>query len=321
MFAGGDFGAGDARQRPAEQRGVDVAEEEQDGAEGLELYAAVVELPLELVVADSRWNCRTHTEEDIEKAMEMFSEQPMFHTPIVAPIGDGRYQLVAGFLRFEVLRRQGHEACWFRVVEGTETDLYLWNLAENTARRALKSHELVERVWMLHSRGIAKAQLAQACGFGVRYINRLLFIRRRAHPELYTLFQQEHPRLTIPRMARLVGHAPEQQMSEFRRSEAHLEQATVIEQGYSESPPPLDAESSEPPEASGYEAPGSREARRARRRRLPRRSHVVGLLRMHRRASNLHPEYRRAAIAVLEHLLTGEPLPERLSLESDTQES
>lgn len=265
----------------------------------------LAELPLSLVVVDPRWNCRgPSTEEEIAAAFERFTKEPMLHPPSVSPLGDGRYQLVSGFLRFEVLRRQGWGKGWFRVVHGSELDLYLWNLAENTARRALQGHELVERVWMLTGRGVSKDRIAQACGFGVRYLNRLLFIRRRAHPELYALFRQGHPKLTIPRMARLAGHDVDKQMAEFKRSEGHLDLAVEIEQGFSDS-----FEAGEEPEAvEGYQAPRPKDARR-RRRRLPPRAHVRRLLDHHRRDATLHPEYRRAAVAVLEHLLTGQPLP------------
>ena len=301
------------RTEPTEEEVEDdgTEEDEQDSGERRldDDSPPLAEIELSSIVVDARWNCRgPYTEEEIASAFERFSKEPMLHPPSVAPLGDGRYQLVTGFLRFEVLRRQGWSVGWFRVVRGSEMDLYLWNLAENTARRALSGHELVERVWMLSARGASKARLAQACGFKVRYLNRLLFIRRRAHPELYALFREGHPKLTIPRMARLVGHDLDQQMEEFKRSEEHLERAVEIEQGFSEEP-----EGEPPPEEglSGYRAPGPHRDRRSRRR-LPPRAHVRRLLELHRRASSLHPEYRRAAVAVLEHLLTGEPLPEGL---------
>lgn len=289
-----------------EEEGTDSGERLLEDAE-----PPLAELPLSSIVVDPRWNCRrgAYTEEEIQEAVERYSNQPMLHPPSVAPIaGDGRYQLVTGFLRFEVMRRQGWEVGWFRIVRGSEMDLYLWNLAENTARRALTGHELVERVWMLHSRGASKDRLTQACGFGIRYLNRLLFIRRRAHPELYELFRLGHPKLTVGRMARLVGHEPHRQMEEFRRSEEHRERAVEIEQGFSEEP--LEEEEEKKP--AGYRVREPK-GQRSRRRRLPSRAHVRSLLDIYERASNLNPEYRRGAVAVFRHLLTGEPLPEPIT--------
>ncbi|MCA9604488.1 MAG: hypothetical protein KC619_02765, partial [Myxococcales bacterium] len=256
-------------------------------------------------------NCRApYSEEEIREAFERFTREPMLHPPSVAPVGDGRFQLVTGFLRFEVMRRQGWDRGWFRIVSGSELDLYLWNLAENTARRALKGYELVERVWMLHGRGVPKDRLAQACGFKVRYLNRLLFIRRRAHPELYEAFRQGHPLLTIPRMARLVGHEPAEQMEEFRRAEALLDEATAIEQGFSPEGQESDSKNDEPP--SGYRAIPPSCPRRTRRR-LPPRRQVRQLLEVHERAAGLNPQYRRGVVAALRHLLDGEPLPESVA--------
>ena len=274
-----------------------------------ESEAPLCELPLSLVVADARWNCRApYTEEEIAEAFERFTREPMLHPPSVAPTGDdGRYQLVTGFLRFEVMRRQGWDRGWFRIVQGSEIDLYLWNLAENTARRALRGHELVERVWMLRGRGVPKARLAQACGFKVRYLNRLLFIRRRAHPDLYDAFRQGHPLLTIPRMARLVGHEAAEQMEEFRRAEALLEEATAIEQGYS-SESPEDTPPSKGEEPTGYRAHPPSSPRRSRRR-FPSRRHVRQILEVHERTASLDPQYRRGVVAALRHLLHGDPLP------------
>jgi len=272
----------------------------------------LVELALDRVVVDARWNCRgPYTQEEIREAFERFTAEPMLHPPSVSPIGDERYQLVTGFLRFEVMRRKAFDTGWFRVVRGSELDLYLWNLAENTARRALSGYELVERVWMLHQRHVPKSRLAQACGFSQRYVNRLLFIKRRATAELYELFRKGHPRLSIARMARLVGHEPLEQMEEFRKSEGLLDQAQEVEQGFSDR---LDDEPDEAGSGAGAETePGYYRAPRGRgrrRKRLPPRAQVRRLLEAHERAADLPPQYRRGVVGLLRHLLEGEPLPE-----------
>ncbi len=276
--------------------------------------APLAELRLDSVVADPRWNCRRpYSEEEITQAVERFTAEPMLHPPSVCPLGDGRFQLVTGFLRFAVMQRKAYDVGWFRLIRGSQVDLYLWNLAENTARRALSGHELVERVWMLHEqRGVPKDRLAQACGFKVRYLNRLLFIKRRAHPELYELFRRGHPRLSIARLARLVGHEPDEQMQEFRRSEGLLEEAQEVEQGFSErlEDEPRGTRSTDDERRDYYRAP---RGRGRRRRRFPPRRQVRRLLEAHERAADLPSQYRRGAIGLLRHLLDGEPLPESLS--------
>ena len=189
---------------------VDIGNEKQCTADGM--TSAVEEMPLAWVEADPSWNCRApYVEAEVQGAVERYRHEPMLHPPSVVRLGERRFQLVTGFLRFEVMRRLGDELGWFRVVEGDEEDRLLWNLGENTARRDLTGYELVERVWMLHSRGVSKPRLLRACGFKIRYLNRLLFIRRRAHPELYEAFRT-NPSLSVARMARLCTHEPAEQV-------------------------------------------------------------------------------------------------------------
>lgn len=262
---------------------------------------ALAELPLRWVSAEPRWNCRTpYTERDVAEATERYRREPMLHPPSVAPEGPERYVLVTGFLRFAVMRRlegEDDEAMgWFRVVRGTEVDRLLWNLGENTARRDLTGYELVERVWALHSRGVPKERLVQTCGFKISYLNRLLRIRRRAHPELYERFRTD-PALTVARMGRLVVHEPAAQLEELQQSEALLRRAAEVEQGYSEELEAGDA----PPASSG--APH----RTSRRRRLPTRAHVRRLLTVHEKRGAQGP-YERGIVASLRHLLYDEPL-------------
>lgn len=269
---------------------------------------ALEEVSLEWVEADPGWNCRApYVEAEICSAVERYRHEPMLHPPSVVRLGVRRFQLVTGFLRFEVMRRLGDELGWFRVVEGDEEDRLLWNLGENTARRDLTGYELVERVWMLHSRGVSKQRLLRACGFKIRYLNRLLFIRRRAHPELYEAFRT-NPSLSVARMARLCTHEPAEQVEEYRKSEAWLARAAEVEQGYAER---LDAEG-----AGGEDGVEVRRPKR-RRRRLPSRDHVRRLLAVHEKSGHLDPNYRRGVVASLRHLLYGEPLPERASAGGD----
>ena len=99
---------------------------------------ALEELPLAWVEADPSWNCRApYVEAEVQGAVERYRHEPMLHPPSVVRLGERRFQLVTGFLRFEVMRRLDDELGWFRVVEGDEEDRLLWNLGENTARRDL----------------------------------------------------------------------------------------------------------------------------------------------------------------------------------------
>ena len=278
-------------------------------AEDFATGPALEELPLARVEADPSWNCRApYVEAKVQRAVERYRHEPMLHPPSVVRLGERRFQLVTGFLRFEVMRRLGDELGWFRVVEGDEEDRLLWNLGENTARRDLTGYELVERVWMLHSRGVSKPRLLRACGFKIRYLNRLLFIRRRAHPELYEAFRT-NPSLSVARMARLCTHEPAEQVEEYRKSEAWLARAAEVEQGY--------AERLEDAEGAGGEEDAEVRRPKRRRRRLPSRDHVRRLLAVHEKCSHLDPNYRRGVVASLRHLLYGEPLPERASASGD----
>lgn len=262
--------------------------------------AALEELPLHQVEADASWNCRRqYTEAEVLEAVERYRHEPMLHPPSVVLVDEDRFRLVTGFLRFEVMKRLGHDTGWFRLIAGTEEELLLWNLGENTARRDLTGYELVERVWLLHCKGVDKARITRACGFSVRYLNRLLYVRRRAHPELYEKFRTS-PQLTIARMARLCTHPADTQMVEYQQSEALLRRAGAVEQGYSD-----DLAGSDAPTEDGRRLP------KQRRRRLPPRAQVRRLLTRYEKSSHLDPNYRQGVVASLRHLLYGDPLPEQ----------
>ena len=111
-------------------------------SEGLESF------PLDVSDADSRVNCLAEALERTGGTLDALYNNAAFACPGAVedlPVEAlrevfetnlfGLHELTR--LAIPVMRRQGWDRGWFRIVQGSEIDLYLWNLAENTARRAL----------------------------------------------------------------------------------------------------------------------------------------------------------------------------------------
>lgn len=81
----------------------EASEENHGAVEGDATGPALEELPLAWVEADPSWNCRApYVEAEVQGAVERYRHEPMLHPPSVVRLGERRFQLVTGFLRFEV---------------------------------------------------------------------------------------------------------------------------------------------------------------------------------------------------------------------------
>lgn len=286
---------------------VEGEEDELEGGCSVEL--PLIELPVRTVEADPAFNCRPpYSTNEIEAAYAHFERTPMLHPPTVAAREGlpSRYRLVAGFKRFAVLEllaeRRGLDTAVFGLVEGqSEEDLLLLNVTENVARGAVPGAYLAERFTALVDVGLTAKEIAARSGVTVRHVRRLLAIRREAHPELWSLYEQGHETLSMRRMLELVGHERDQQLDAFRQSEELHRQARDVERGYSErleTPPEAEVEGEEKP------APRTR-------RRYPPRRHARRLLYSIKRDDQLDPQYRAGFVAAMRHMLDGDDVPVR----------
>lgn len=288
-----------------------VEGDEDDLVEGRSVELPLIELSVCMVEADPAFNCRPpYSASEIEAAYAHFERTPMLHAPTVAPhrgLSD-RYRLVAGFKRFAVLEllaeRRGLETAVFGLVEGrSEEDLLLLNVTENVARGAVPGAYLAERFTALVDVGLTAKEIAARSGVTVRHVRRLLAIRREAHPELWSLYEQGHETLSMRRMLELVGHERDQQLDAFRQSEELHRQARDVERGFSER---LDADAAPEAEGPGAEPPAPRS-----RRRYPPRRHARRLLYSIKRDDQLDPQYRAGFVAAMRHMLDGDDVPVR----------
>ena len=253
----------------------------------------MVELPLDEVQERFEWSARgAPSEEEIERATERFRKQPMLHPPAVVQ-REGRWELISGFLRFAVWRRMGLDVGTFRHVEGSDSELYLLNFAENVARRKLKSWELVERVAFLRARGVSAKEISRYSGYTARYIRQLAATKRDAHPELWVLFVEEAPHLTMRVMLDLVAHPPEEQLERWIAAERHWRRGDTSARGFSE----------EEDGSAGAEP----------RRRFPRRREVQKLLSVVETEPAIDESYRKGLVDALRWLLFDTELSTRFS--------
>jgi len=247
----------------------------------------MVELPLSEVVIREGWSARDGlTDEEVERAAKRFALQPMLHPPTVAQ-REGEWVLVAGLLRFRVLRHLGHERCVFRWVEGTELELLLLAFIENVARRRLRPHEFVGGVAMLRARGISAREIAAQCEYSPRYIRQLAAVRRDAHPELWVLFTEGRPHLGVTAMLDLVAHPPEEQLERWLEAEKHWKRGDTSARGFSE-------EEGEEMQMAAGATP---------RRRFPKRREVKKLLAAVMSEESGEPDYRKGVVDALRWML------------------
>ncbi|MBZ0119222.1 MAG: hypothetical protein K8H88_19665, partial [Sandaracinaceae bacterium] len=258
------------------------------------------ELPLAEVHAEPSWNCRQrpYSPGEIEEAKAYYDEQPMLHPPVVAQ-REGRWWLVSGFLRFTVWQAQGRAHGLFRCVEGTDLELLALNLAENIGRRDLYGYEVADRVVMLREAGLGPKELAQLFQRSERWIRRLVFIKRHAHPELWALFCQAPPYLTLSRMLDLVDQPQDKQVTIARRIAAADAKAEELARGFPNDP----------------NTPAAAKGKRARRR-YPRRNATQRLLRIIEGDASLAADYRQGAADALRWMLFDTDLSARFSAAS-----
>jgi len=84
--------------------------------------------------------------------------------------GSPRYDLVCGQGRLEAYQMLGEQEVPAFVVEATKEELLLMSLAENLARRAYKSSELMREISALKERGHTYAQIAKLTDLAPSYV-------------------------------------------------------------------------------------------------------------------------------------------------------
>lgn len=157
-----------------------------------------VALALHDVVVTPEENCRQRAEqpEEWESFVTNIRTQGLQQPPGVQYRKRGRggnYHLVFGFRRYSALLEIYGEAAevQFVVVQGDKATARLVNLLENMARKDLAPFELAESLaWQKRHAGLATKELAEKVGITDRYVDTLIRLKEKLHPDLWTKFRE-----------------------------------------------------------------------------------------------------------------------------------
>lgn len=155
-----------------------------------------VALALSEVTVNTDENCRQREENPEEWAafVNNIRTQGLQQPPGVQYRKRGRggaYHLVFGFRRYAALTEiHGTDAVvTFVVVKGNKADARLVNLLENMARRDLAPFELADSLhWQKRHAGMTTTDLAEKVGIVPNYVDTLVRLREKLHPDLWQRF-------------------------------------------------------------------------------------------------------------------------------------
>lgn len=111
-------------------------------------------------------------------------KKPITVTHVEGTNGDARYELVCGQGRLEAYIQLGQEVIPAILVTGPREELNLMSLAENLARRAHSTVEMVREISSLRERGYKNSEIAQKIDLDVTYVNGVLKLLARGEDRL-----------------------------------------------------------------------------------------------------------------------------------------
>lgn len=108
-------------------------------------------------------NIRNERDTDIQELADSIEVNGLINPIMVKPIGNGKYEVVAGHRRYEAVKRLGLPHIECNVTEETsERDLMIAQIAENVQRKDMSALEIVECFNELKERfGVKQYQIAK----------------------------------------------------------------------------------------------------------------------------------------------------------------
>jgi ParB family transcriptional regulator, chromosome partitioning protein len=214
----------------------------------------LIELPLDQIVESERLKLRQDLP-DIEVLAADIAARGQTTPAFVRPLGDGKYELISGYRRFNALEHLGHDTILARVYEDlSEEDAEQLAISENLQRQDLSELENARICLRLQEREVIVAEIARLMGKKDRTIRLYLAVAKAPETiktalhegriSLYIAYElaqlckrKKSAYLCRPpeRLAALIDAIIEQELS-VRQVRDHLER--LLEQG----PPTGDAE-------------------------------------------------------------------------------
>ena len=140
-------------------------------------------LKLAEIDVDPSWNSRSG-DLDVGKLKDSIEEIGLIE-PIVVTRRDSRYQLVAGFRRFEAARQLGWEEIPAVVIEADAERARIFNLAENLGRKNLRLYDTMRAIYDLsEKKGIKSVKIARDTGIKQARVEMMARIWPRLSPTI-----------------------------------------------------------------------------------------------------------------------------------------
>jgi ParB/RepB/Spo0J family partition protein len=183
-------------------------------------------IPLERVSQRPGFNVRFE-ETDIPNLAACIAEMGLLFPPLVVPVvSEGTIQdepdlspyfyVVHGHRRLSALKHLQWESAPFFVAYGLSmAEQELLNIAEN-GREDLTPAELAERcanmVMLYKNQGIDANTVARRTGYSVSYIQNLIRLRNKLHPDLWAMMIRTRQKAPVSALLSVVAKAPEEQL-------------------------------------------------------------------------------------------------------------
>ena len=127
--------------------------------------AELAQLPVGALVANTRQPRRRFVDEAIDALAESIRTQGVVQPVVARPLGEGRYELVAGERRWRAARKAGLATIPALVREADDRDALLLALVENVAREDLSALEEARAYAVLQDEfGLSLGEVAERVG-------------------------------------------------------------------------------------------------------------------------------------------------------------
>lgn len=169
------------------------------------------------LVADENFNARKSYDEKLVKGLaEDIKKVGQLNPMVVRPVEGkpGSYSLISGFTRLRALKTLAEErkddapTCIVTVVSpAEECGAHMMNLAENMLRANLHPSEIALKcAHISKAYGLSGAQIGSQLRRGGGYINNLLRILDKVHPDILDAWKAQNPKATVDLLLRIAGH-------------------------------------------------------------------------------------------------------------------
>lgn len=176
-------------------------------------------VPMAQIVADHSQNVRAVdiTSEDYQKGIKSLAANikanDLIQNLVVVPFpldgpNAGKFRLIAGFRRYEAIKRLKWVNVPCKVVSyEQESEILMASWSENEQRQEMSPFEKARTAGRLAvEHGLSGSQIASKMSVGKGYINNLIRAARELDPGIAEAWREKDPVLTMPNVLRIAGY-------------------------------------------------------------------------------------------------------------------